>query len=238
MTTQADYTAAVDQMVQGELPLGEADKILAVGMALKTHSRHKPLVLVEDATGDGGFDYELIGATPILASWSDGFSIIKEVEYPIDDTQPLPNILPDDEWTVRQLPDGPVLRFLEDKPVETEDMRVTYTALHAFGLVGVVETCTVKAMDEEAVQALAAAYVCDLLATYYAQNQDSTIAADSVDHKSKASEYSARSQMYRTFYYNHIGIEEGKTVAASVTMDRDVTPSWQADHLTHGRKYR
>ena len=230
MTTREDYITAIGQLVQGEIPLDEADKILAVNMAMKAHSKRRPRVIVEDEDGDGGFDYAITG----LEFWSDGFSVITTVEYPVDDDDETPDILQDDEWTIYEKPSGKVLRFKEDSPAATEDFRVTYTALHTC----TTAACTVKDYDEEPVQALAAAYFCDMLATYYAQSGDSTIGADSVDHKSKASEYAARARAYRKIYFDHLGIAEGKTPAASITRDQDKDASWRSDGLTHPRKYR
>lgn len=217
-------------MVSGEIPLDEAEKILAIGMAIKAHSRHKPLVVAEDESGAAVFDY----AVSALANWADGFSTIKSVEYPVDDDDETPDILPDDEWTIYQKPAGKVLRFLEAKPAATESFRVTYTALHTL----TDGASTIAAFDDEAVQALAAAYFCDMLATYYAQSTDSTIAADSVDHSSKSRDYAARAKSYRKLYFDHLGIEEGKTPAASVTRDQDKKGSWAGDKLTHRQKYR
>jgi len=131
-------------------------------------------------------------------------------------------------------PAGKFLRFLEDKPATDESMRVTYTALHTC----TDAACTVDDYDEESVQALAAGYFCNMLSAYYAQTQDSTISADSVDHSSKGREYAARARAYRTMYFNHIGIKEGRTSAASVTGDQDKKASWASDKLTHNRKYR
>lgn len=230
MSNRQEYIDAIGQMVQGEIPLGEADKILAINMAVKSHSRHRPLIVVEDETGNGGFDYALT----LLASWADGFSVITQVEYPVDDTDETPDILQDDEWMIYAKPSGEVLRFKEDKPLATESFRVTYTALHTC----TDDACTVKGFDNEAVQALAAAYFCEMLATYYAQAGDSTIGADSVDHKSKAAEYAARARAYKKFYYDHIGAKEGETPAASVTYDQDKDASWASDKLTHKQKYR
>jgi hypothetical protein len=122
-----------------------------------------------------------------------------------------------------------VIRFLSDKPTATEDLRVTYTALHTC----TDAACTVKTADTEAVQALAAAIFCEMLATYYAQAGDSTISADSVDHKSKGAEYSARARVYRKMYQDHLGIKEGERIAASVTADWDANTSWGLDGLTH-----
>lgn len=230
MSTREDYIAAIGQWVQGEIPLDETDKILAISQAIKEHSKHRPLIVVEDVAGDGGFDYALSG----LASWSDGFSVIKTVEYPVDDTDNTPNMLQDGEWIIYEKPAGKMLRFLSDVPTATEDFRVTHTAVHTCTGSG----CTVKSFDDEAVQVLAASYFCDMLSTYYTQSQDSTIGADSVDHKSKSSEYAKRARRYREVYSQHTGIKPGQAPPASVTMDQDKAGSWGADKLTHKQKYR
>lgn len=228
--TRQDYITAIGNMVGGELPLDEAEKILAISMAMKEHSRQRPQLVVEDEDGAGGFDYAVTG----FASWSDGFSVIKTVEYPVDDTDETPDILQDDAWRIYEKPAGKYLRFLEDEPSATETFRVAYTALHTC----TDAACTVENFDEEAVQALAAAHFCNMLSAYYAQTQDSTINADSVDHSSKGREYAARAKMYRGIYFNHIGIKEGQAAAASVTRDQDKDASWAGNKLTHGRKYR
>ena len=230
MSVLSDYIAAIDQLVPGTIPLVSSDEELAIDMALMAYSKHRPRIVVEDVTGDGGFDYTLAD----LAAWSDGFSVIRTVEYPVDDDDETPDILQDDDWVVYAKPAGDVLRFLTGSPLATETFRVTYTAIHAF----TATACTVKAFDEKAVQSLASAIFCEMLATYFAQNQDSTISADSVDQRSKASEYAARAKAYRKLYTDHIGIKDGQVPAASVTKDQDATPSWQGDGLTHPRRYR
>jgi len=234
MSVLQDYIDAIDQLVGGDLPLGEGEKVKAIQMALKRYSKDRPLVVVEDVDGDGGFDYDVAD----LASWSDGFSVIQTVEYPVDDDSPEPNRLQDDAWTIYQTPDGIFLRFIENTPSAAEDFRLVYTALHGFtGGEDSIDS-TVKAFDEEAVQALAAAVFCELLASYYAQTADSTISADSVDHSSRAREYAARARAYRGLYFEHLGIKPGEVAADSVTADTDLTPSWQGDKLTHRRRYR
>lgn len=220
----------MDSLVGGEIPLNEGDKILAIGMAVKEHSKHKPWVVVEDFDGDGGFDYAISG----FASWASGFSTIKAVEYPVDDDDETPDILQDSEWMIYEKPAGKVLRFKEASPTASEDFRVTYTALHTC----TDAACTVDDFDTEAVQALAAAYFCDMLAAYYAQSVDGTIAADSVAHSSRSREYSARAKGYRKLYFDHMGIKEGQAPAASVTRDQDKTGSWAGDKLTHKGRYR
>lgn len=230
MSNRADYLEAIDSLVGGDLPLVEADKVLAISTAVKEHSRLRPQVVVEDFDGDGGFDYALSD----FASWADGFSTIKKVEYPVDDDDQTADVLQDDAWEIYGKPAGKVLRFLDNTPTATEDFRVTYTALHTC----TDSACTVESFDEEVVQAFCAAVFCDMLATYYAQNQDSTIDADSVEHSSKAHDYGARAKTYRARYFEHIGVKPGQVPPASVTYDQDRTGSWGSDLLTHPRKYR
>lgn len=230
MSTRQDYITAIGHLVGGELPLGEAERIFAISAALKKYSGHRPRIVVEDETGNGSFDYLLT----LLADWVEGFSTIKTVEYPVDDTSETAEILEDDAWRIYQKPAGKCLRLLENTPETTEHLRITYTALHTC----TDAACTVPSYDEEAMQILAASIFCDMLAACYAQTQDSTIQADSVDHKSKASEYAARARAYRKMYFDHLGIKEGETPAASVTRDQDMAGSWAGDRLTHPRKYR
>ncbi len=230
MSTRQDYITALASLVGGELPLGEIDQIVAIGVAVAEHSRQRPRIVVEDEAGNAGFDY----AVSLLAAWSDGLSVIKTLEYPVDDTDETPDILQDDAWIMYQKPAGMYFRFVEDKPAATESIRVTYTAPHTCS----DTSCTIKNCDETAVQSLAAAHFCNMLAAYYAQTQDSTISADSVDHTSKSREYAARARAYRKLYFDHMGIVEGQKTAASVTRDQDKAGSWAGDKLTHPKRYR
>jgi len=234
VTTRADYIEAVGELVPGDHPLAAADleklKIKAVAKAMDHHSRQKPQVVVEDLDGDGGFDYAVSG----LASWADEFSVIRQVEYPVDDDDETPDVLQGDEWTIYEKPAGEYLRFLNDSPASTEDIRVTYTARHAC----TVSACTVAGGDHEAVQSLAAHFFCKMLAAAYALDQDSTIDADSVEHGGRSRKYRELAKQYLSDYDNHLGITSGKPKAASVTKDQDKTASWAGDHLTHKRRYR
>jgi len=230
MGTRQDYIDAVGKLVQGEIPLGEPDRIFAVDTAVEEHARHRPRKVVEDFSGDGGFDYPISG----FASWTDGFSAIKQVEYPVDDTDRTADILQRDEWAIYEKPAGKYLRFRENTPEAGESFRVTYFAMHICN----DTQCTIEGGDEKAVQALAAAIFCEMLATYYAQSHDASIAADNVDHSSKSRDYSARAKVYRKSYFDHLGIREGQTQAASVTHDWDQQGSWGSDKLTHKKDYR
>ena len=230
MSTRQDYITAIGNFVGGDLPLGETEKIVCINRAVKRYSADRPRLLVADMDGDGGFDYAIAG----LTEWNEAFSSIKSVEYPVDDTKAAAAILQEEVWQTYQKPAGKVLRFLEDVPAANEDIRITYTALHLC----TDAQDTIPIVDAEAVQMLAAALFCTMLATYYSQDQDSTIAADSVDHKSKAGEYSRRAKAYRAEYFDHLKIKEGGVIPASVTRDQDKSASWGADHMTHPRRRR
>jgi len=230
LSTRQDYITAIGSLVQGDYPPGESAKVLAIGQAVKTYSKHVPQLIVEDETGADAFDYALT----LFTDWSDGFSTIKSVEYPVDDTNETPEILQDDEWTIYEKPTGKCLRFLRGAPVTTKKFRVIYTALH----ICTDAACTVKTIDEEAVQSLAAAYYCEMLAAYFAQSQGDVIKADVVDHMSKSASFAARARAYKKIYLDHVGVEEGKAPAASVTRDQDTAGSFGDDRMTHGKRWR
>ena len=229
MTTLAGYITAVGYLAPGTYPWTgatlTAQQTLAVNMALRMHSKHRPRVIVEDVDGDGGFDYALSD----LDAWTDGFSVMRQVEYPVDDTDDDAEILDDDDWAIYETPDGTFLRFLEDTPEADEDFRVTYTGIHDFS--GDLSACTVKAFDEEAVQALAASHFLRMLSVYYAQNQDSTISADSVGHASMSAEYAARAKMLAQVYYDHLGIKVDGPVPGGFT--NAAAPETDRVRLTH-----
>lgn len=231
MITRQDYITALGSLVQGDFSPGEGAKILAIGQAVKTYSRHRPRIVVEDEIGAAAFDY----VVSLLAEWSDGFSMIQQVEYPVDDTNDSAEILDEDAWTIYRKPAGDYLRFLEDRPAAAETFRATYTALHTC----TDTACTVKAIDEEAVQSLAAALYCEILSTWFAQNQDSTIQADSVDHTSKSRDFAARAKAFRKIYRDHLGLKETDTVPAAASVgDLDMKYPGGGERLTHPRSDR
>lgn len=237
MSVLADYITAIETLIPGDsLPVGYDQQVKAVTKALVLHSKHRPRKVVEDVAGDGGFEYALSD----LALWVTDFSRVIEVEYPVDDDDPVPDVLDPEAWTVYEKPAGPVLRFLEERPLATEFMRITYTSVHAFAVPegGGDGVSTVSTQDEEAVQALAASFFARMVASYYAQTVDSTIGADSVDHKSRRQEYEVQAARYRKEYDEHMGNLDGKPRPASANQDQDVVYPFGWDRLTHPRRRR
>ncbi|MCE5265677.1 MAG: hypothetical protein LLG97_19385 [Deltaproteobacteria bacterium] len=231
MSTRQDYITTVQGLVPGDYPQGETSIILAIGQAIKEYSKHRPRVVPEDEAGAGAFDY----AVTLFAEWSQGFSLIQQVEYPVDDTDPEANVLDEDAWKIYSKPSGDCLRFLEDEPAVGETFRVTYTTLHTC----TDAACTVSAIDEEAVETLAAAHYCEILATWFSQSQDSTFEADVVNHTSKARDFAARARAFREIYRKHLGLKENDTVpAAAAVGDMDLKYPGGGERLTHPRSER
>jgi len=235
MANLQDYYRAMGELVPGTHPVGQEEQLNAMNSALALHSKHRPREIVEDIIGYGGFDYALSG----LEYWSDGFSRVISVEYPVGDTSPEPNMLEEgDDWSIYRKPSGEVLRFLEHTPDTDESIRVTYTARHGFDQ---DDVCSVAEADDSAVQKLAAALYCRILAAAYAQSQDSTIQADSVDHSSKRREYEAQAKKYREEYDEHMGIGKAgdrSLKPACATQDWDISPAGGRGWLTHDNRQR
>jgi hypothetical protein len=97
---------------------------------------------------------------------------------------------------------------------------------------------TIPAIDEDAVANLAASLCSGALASAYAQTSDSTITADSVDHRSKSQEFTSRAKMQKQNYLDHLGLKEGNVAPASAVGDMDVKYPWGEERLTHPRKGR
>ena len=84
----------------------------------------------------------------------------------------------------------------------------------------------------------AAATLCDQLAAFYANETDSTIAADSVRQTSKADAYAKRARDFRKFYSDFIGVADKKNVAAGAVAQLQSKVSDGATYMFHGRNRR
>lgn len=240
MSRLPDWIEAIDTQIGVDTTtfnskLNDKPKGRAIKLALKEYSKHKPRIVNEKIDGAATFEYKL---STNLTSYINDFSVVSSVEYPVDDTDETPNILiPEEDWYIYKKPTtDKYLRFVNYTPAATEDIRVIYSTLHTVTVTG---TSTVSDYDEEAVQALAASYFCIIVAASFAHSGDSSISADSVDHKSKSSEYNSLKKTFRKIYLDHMGLDEKNTVkAASQNFDWDIEGSWSSDKLTHKSKYR
>ncbi len=228
--TYAEFGSKVSEIVHDDADkLSPAERDNFIQEAVKIYSRDRPLEVVKDITGDGGYNYAI--ATN-LTSWVKGFSIIKSIEYPADEREP--SYLDEDDFLVYEKEDGQYIRLLEDTPAATEKARVIYTALHVLSDL----TNTIPESDQDAICNLAASLCSGALASIYAHTSDSTITADSVDHRSKSQEFSSRAKMQKQNYLNHLGMKEGDVPPASAVKNLDIEYPWGEERLTHPKKWR
>ncbi len=90
---------------------------------------------------------------------------------------------------------------------------------------------------------LAAGLCAQAIADRYSRTSDSTIAADSVDHLSRADQWSRRAGELMRLYADHLGIggDDGTTThGTGAFVDWDTTPSWPNGRrfLFHGQETR
>lgn len=212
--------------------LSDANIQAQIKAALERYSNDRPDYYTEDESGDGGKYYDIVD---LLENWVDGFSQILTIEYPAeaisaDDT---PEYLEPDDWIDNYEQGGTRYLFLPNHaPAATETMRIRYTVPYTFD--GSNDTTT-PPQDFYAICHLAAGLCCQAIAAKYSRTSDSTIAADSVNHTSRAAEFSRRAREYIDFYNNHLGLSEGEQAreqGASEFVDLDTSPTWMI-----GRRY-
>jgi hypothetical protein len=227
----ADYQLRLDQILKEQAgDLDPEDKSAAIQNAVSAHSKYKPRSRIHDFNGDGAaFDFLLSGA----AGFEVGFSKVLSVEFPAGERVPV--YLEDEDWTIYEAAtETPKLRLLAATPGATEKVRVRYTVRHSVD----AAAGTIPDGDFEAVGHYAAHFALDALANRYTQTQDSTIQADSVDHRSKSQEARSNANKEEGEYFQHLGIKPGDVGAAIAFKDYDVNYPWGGDRLTHPRRER
>lgn len=222
----ADYRTKLDQALEDAASiLDQPKKDAAIQEAVVWHSRHEPQVKLQDLSGNG-----TTVEFPVPNDWIDGASAIRRIESPTGRRPP--DYVDRAEYRTYRTPTGLVIQF-DTAPANGTTARVSYTTLHVVSLtVG-----TIPDHRFDAVCNLAAMIACQWLANRWSQTSDPTISADSVDHKSRASEYSSRVRELKRAYMESMGITDlAGPSAASATADWDQGYPWGADRLTHPRK--
>ncbi len=218
---------------------GTGDLEALINEAVKQYSRNRPQVIVEDESGDGGFDYPLTGQFTGIAFWEKGFSEIRKVIYPRDDASATENVLDEDDYTIVTRISASVqddyLRFLSAVPVATEKYRIFYTARHVVD----ATSSTVPAADDEAIANLASAFACEAISSRYAGTKKPSLDADSVDYADRSQQYRLLAQRFWKSYAAHLGIPvDGTREGQSALVDLDLNFQWQRPFLFHGSRGR
>lgn len=222
----SDYQTQVSDLVRDDadrVSIDERDR--AISVAVLRYSKDRPLPKVEDITSPGG------NLLDLPAAWEPDFSDLDSLEYPVGKF-PTSFISPQC-WSLYATPTGLSIMVSYSLPIGAT-IRSTYSIAHQVS--GTADT--IPAGDREAVCCLAAASLCDQLASLYSGDTDSTIQADSVNHQSKAAEFAARARALRKRYFDELGIDPKKNVAAGAVVNLDLANSLGQDRLTHGVGFR
>ena len=220
----ADYQTKIeDRLRDQEAKVTTTQRDNALGDAVREYSKRKPDIKVEDVAGDG------TRLLSLPASWDDDFSVIRSIEYPIGSIPPTlfdsHDFYTSPSETKIQTPSA---------VANAENARIKFTIRHVVS--GAADTIPVD--DLEPVCNYAAAVLFDELAAAYSGDQDSTIPADSVDHQSKAEEFRRQASNLRKRFYDQIGVDPKKNVAAGTVVNLDMLNSQGNDRLTHSNRYR
>jgi len=221
----ADYQTLVDNLVRDDSgKIVTADRDEAIARAASRYSKDRPQTKVEDVvtTGDN--------TLPLPTAWEAGFSAIISLEYPVGDVPP--SIIEPASYSLYDSPSGQVI-MIKTAVGTGKTVRAAFTIAHVVGA-----SDTTPEGDREAIAAWAAALLGGQLASIYSGDSDSTIQADSVDHGGKARDFAIRASSLRKRYFDELGIDPKRNVAAGVVVDLDMRDSRGNDRLTHPGRYR
>lgn len=179
------YQRQVADLVRDDGDRVTAEQIdAAVAAAVAQYSGQAPRSLTVEQTGAAG----QFLATP--EGWVADESRLVSIEYPVGDMPP--QYVPDGGAIVLPQPDGTETIGLIDGLPDPSTVRIRFTAPHVVDS----QADTVPQARRFGVALLAASIVCGQLASFYANQTDSTIAADAVEHKSKSELWAARERAY------------------------------------------
>lgn len=213
----ADYQALVTSLVRDDTgKVTTTDRDRAIGLAVTRYDRDRPRPKVEDVTYAAGGQ---LVALP--AGWQTDVSTLLSLEYPVGSIPPV--VL---GWQFYREPAAVKLMLAAALPAGAV-VRASYTIAHVLD----GSSDTIPLADREAVASWAAALLLDQLASLYAGDSDSTIGADAVEHRTKAQEYASRARTLRARYFDALGIDPKKTVAAGVAVNLNLPDSRGRDRL-------
>ncbi|HEY9081338.1 hypothetical protein [Magnetovibrio sp.] len=222
----SDFQDLVDDLVRdsgGKITTADRDQ--AIALAVLRYSKDRPRVVTEDVTCVAG------SFQALPASWEAEFSVITELEYPIGNVPPA--LLNPEGWDLYQGLNGFEIMLAETMAADAT-LRVRFTAKHTVDGV----TDTVPEHDREAVSAWAAAVLLDQLAALHTGKKQSTLKSDSVDHGSIGGGYARRAKEQRQRYFDELGLDPKRNVAAGAVVNLQMDDSRGRDRLTHPRRFR
>ncbi|WP_119304959.1 hypothetical protein [Dongia deserti] len=217
----SDYQTLTDNLVRDDTTkITVADRDRALGLAFARYGKDRPRTKVEDLVGAGTNELAL----PV--GWQEGFSDLKSLEHPVGNIPP--TFIAPEFRRLYQKPASTVIQ-LDSAIGAGQAVRTTYTIRHQVD--GVTDTIPVD--DREPIASYAAAILLDELAAFFSGASDSTIQADAVDHRSRGDQFASRASRLRKFYFDQLGIDPKREVAAGTVVELDVRDSLGGPRMTH-----
>jgi hypothetical protein len=224
LLAQVDFIISAD-----DDELSKDARIALLESAIERYSHDLPDMVTEDITGDGGNYYAVATA---LTSWSEGFSRILTIEYPAPTvaSDEAPVYLEPDDWTDDYWDGSTRYLYLPNHaPAATDAMRVRYTAPY----LPTADAYDIPAEHFGAVCNLAAGLCAQAIANKYSRSSDSTIVVDSVNHMTRAFEWSQRAKELLGAYKDQLNIPADGSQPFSQFVDWDTSPAEGQTWLYH-----
>lgn len=162
------------------------EREMACASAVQEYSRRRPQISIEAYTG-------IDTSAPFYdlpTSWIEGFSVIVEIEYPINQVNKT-TIDPGD-WSIDLMPTGKKIRFYNNAPGENETFWVKYIKNYSFDSNGDSE---IDDVDLKGLSYLAVSIMCNELSTFFASKANPSLAnAEIIGYPDRVSEYSTKAR--------------------------------------------
>lgn len=208
---KAEWFRLIDGMAPDEgQRLAPEDREQALALAVIRYSTDRPRIEAADVVTPDGY------TVPLPEGWGADFSRVTCISIPAATPVGPHRALPSDGWQPCRIPGRDVLLLV--RPEKTgATLRLHFTLPHVLPDEDDGPD-TIPATDREAVAHWAAALLLDTLAGKHAGDMQSTINSDSVDHAAKMPNYKALAEAQRQLYWNHLGIDPKRAVAAGAVV--------------------
>lgn len=163
--------------------------------AVQEYSARRPNPILQSYTGIGDDPFY-----DIPTSWNEGFSVIVEIEYKIQQTPK--QTIADKYFSIDLMSDGKKLRFGSKYPADGETFWVKYYGNHSFDSAG---NSDMNDADLKGLSYLATSIMCQELSTYFASKADPNLSnVEMVEFTSRVDEYAKKAGSWLKKYNSEI----------------------------------
>lgn len=224
MATLAGIKSKVEGIVQDDEDIiTTAEEELFIDKAVTKINKVLPKEIAEDIATDGSDEYSM------PTDWITESSIILKIFWEYDDDSPLEH----DTYEIVTTPSGRKIRF-ESNLTTGKQFRVVHTTSW---------TCTGSSCDlpehyADLVEYFSITLYAEALNAYYSQTADSTIDADIVNYKQKATQYSAMAERFMNYFKEGlkaegVDLESGSPIMEEFDWDLEMIYPGKRKPLTH-----